>query len=565
MKMTMRTWLLPAAFSLILTLTVRVSAQDEQGGVPAPPPPNDQSDSQPQPYQPAGQVQDQGQDQGPQQDATFQTFYDALAGEGNWIQSSDFGYVWQPNVSDPDWAPYTVGHWVYTDAGWTWASDEPWGWATYHYGRWANLNGYGWCWVPGYTWGPAWVSWRYGGGYAGWAPLPPDSFYGIDYFDDGSDVSEDYHIGGDCDFFFGIGPAWYCFLPVTCMGYRHYHGYYEPRVNNYGLINRTTNVTNIYLSRSATHGRSAFGAVRVGGPSLDQVNAVAETPVTRASLAGASRPGGGGVSGHTFSVFAPRVDPGTRTTARPGNILGRIDHAPINRGNDVTQPLAVNRELAPVMPSQAQVQAARTAQSQAPADAKVVTEHSVIQPVFNAPLATMHTVPVTPSDRGGAVNQPQAVVTPQPSASPNGSVVYPQGQEDQAPSHHHVTSPGSPDYYSTPGSYYHAPQPSTSSPPRNYTPSGGTNGGSSGGYHSGGSGGNGGSYAPGGNYHGNSSPAPSYSPSGSSSGSYHSSSGGGSGGGSGGSANSHNSGSGSGGSSHGGSSGGQGNGEQQGH
>ena len=46
----------------------------------------------------------------------------------------------------------------------------------------SNLAGTGWVWVPGYTWAPAWVSWRYGDGYAGWAPLPPDSFAGIDYF-----------------------------------------------------------------------------------------------------------------------------------------------------------------------------------------------------------------------------------------------------------------------------------------------------------------------------------------------------------------------------------------------
>ena len=73
-----------------------------------------------------------------------------------------------PPSTIPAWAPYTRnGHWVYANVGWTWVSDEPWGWATYHYGRWVNLDGTGWCWVPGYTWAPAWVSWRYGGGYCG--------------------------------------------------------------------------------------------------------------------------------------------------------------------------------------------------------------------------------------------------------------------------------------------------------------------------------------------------------------------------------------------------------------
>jgi len=122
---------------------------------------------------------------------------------------------------------------------------EPWGWATYHYGRWVNLDGTGWCWVPGYTWAPAWVSWRYGDGYCGWAPLPPDSFVGIDYDGDGFAIGIVFHIGGDCDGFYGIGAGWYNFLPVSCLGYGSYHGYYRNRGDNYALINHTTNVTNI--------------------------------------------------------------------------------------------------------------------------------------------------------------------------------------------------------------------------------------------------------------------------------------------------------------------------------
>ena len=61
-------------------------------------------------------------------------------------------------------------------AGWAWASDESFGWAVYHYGRWGWSPAVGWMWVPGSIWAPAWVSWRYGGGYIGWAPLGP---YGI--------------------------------------------------------------------------------------------------------------------------------------------------------------------------------------------------------------------------------------------------------------------------------------------------------------------------------------------------------------------------------------------------
>jgi hypothetical protein len=54
---------------------------------------------------------------------SFQTFYNQLAGQGTWIQTQDYGYVWQPTESDPNWRPYTYGHWVDTDQGMTWDSD----------------------------------------------------------------------------------------------------------------------------------------------------------------------------------------------------------------------------------------------------------------------------------------------------------------------------------------------------------------------------------------------------------------------------------------------------------
>ena len=76
---------------------------------------------------------------------------------------------------EPGWRPYTDGDWVFSDDfGWTFTGDSDWAWAVYHYGRWLFDRNSGWLWVPGYTRGPAWVAWRYGGGYIGWAPLPPD-------------------------------------------------------------------------------------------------------------------------------------------------------------------------------------------------------------------------------------------------------------------------------------------------------------------------------------------------------------------------------------------------------
>jgi DNA segregation ATPase FtsK/SpoIIIE-like protein len=102
-------------------------------------------------------------------------FYDDLAPHGHWFQMENYGWVWTPRHVAATWRPYTMGHWAYSDDyGWTWVSNEDFGWATYHYGRWFFDADYGWVWVPGDQWAPAWVSWRSGGGYVGWAPMSPD-------------------------------------------------------------------------------------------------------------------------------------------------------------------------------------------------------------------------------------------------------------------------------------------------------------------------------------------------------------------------------------------------------
>jgi hypothetical protein len=96
-----------------------------------------------------------------------------LAAEGTWVSVGDYGRCWHPRGVAVDWRPYCDGQWVSTDDGWYWQSDEPWAWACYHYGTWTMDPGYGWIWVPGVDWAPAWVVWRSGGGYVGWAPCAP--------------------------------------------------------------------------------------------------------------------------------------------------------------------------------------------------------------------------------------------------------------------------------------------------------------------------------------------------------------------------------------------------------
>lgn len=106
-------------------------------------------------------------------------FYEPLSAHGQWVVVGAYGRCWRPARVEADWRPYSNGHWRRTDAGWYWASDEPWGWATYHYGRWDWNVQFGWIWVPHTQWAPAWVSWRGGAGYVGWAPLAPSVRIGI--------------------------------------------------------------------------------------------------------------------------------------------------------------------------------------------------------------------------------------------------------------------------------------------------------------------------------------------------------------------------------------------------
>lgn len=99
-------------------------------------------------------------------------FYDQLSPYGVWVDDPTVGQAFIPE--QPDFVPYTNGHWENTDVGFVWISDEPFAWATTHYGRWWFSNDYGrWVWVPDTTWGPNWVDWYDAGGDLGWAPIAP--------------------------------------------------------------------------------------------------------------------------------------------------------------------------------------------------------------------------------------------------------------------------------------------------------------------------------------------------------------------------------------------------------
>jgi hypothetical protein len=168
----------------------------------------------------------------PVEDLSYQSFYDQLSPYGSWINYPGYGYVWMPNAG-PDFRPYsTNGNWIYTDAGWTWASNYSWGWAPFHYGRWFYEAGYGWMWLPGNEWAPAWVSWRGSGDYYGWAPMGPR-------------ISTDVALNS-----YNPPPNYWNFVPRQYIGNPGWHNYNVDVNRNVTIINNTTIINNYSGDRS---------------------------------------------------------------------------------------------------------------------------------------------------------------------------------------------------------------------------------------------------------------------------------------------------------------------------
>jgi hypothetical protein len=259
-------------------------------------------------------------------DVSVDFFYDNLSG-GNWIDVEGYGYGWQPDlaVNDTNWRPYADGYWAYTDDGWTWVSYEDFGWATYHYGRWANLADYGWTWFPGedLDWGPAWVSWRTGGDYVGWAPLPPRG-PGVVY--------EGRPIGPQVDIEFDIGPEYYNFCEVRYIGEPVLRSYIAPRVQNVTYITNTVNVTNITVKNNVVYNY---------GPNYEVLSAHSNRPIQRlnierqstTNLSAAAKSGAlTKVQGNKLVVAAPPKLAKAPPTAKPSTVKTKVAQPKINRG-----------------------------------------------------------------------------------------------------------------------------------------------------------------------------------------------------------------------------------------
>lgn len=247
--------------------------------------------------------------------SSYTMFYTKLEQYGDWIETDDYGYVYRPReATSGQWRPYTNGHWIYTDAGWTWISEEPFGWATYHYGRWTRLRGVGWVWVPGDEWAPAWVSWRKGGDYVGWAPLPPEA-----QFDRRSGI----HNWSDS--YYGVGPDQYVFVPARQFGELRVDRAIVPEERNLTIVNLTTNVTNI-----------TYGSTTIvnEGPGYDELGAQSAQPIARLRLQRQMRLGDENpravVRGEVIEIPAPVIT--RQRVERPPAVKQTVRQAAIDLG-----------------------------------------------------------------------------------------------------------------------------------------------------------------------------------------------------------------------------------------
>ncbi len=122
----------------------------------------------------------------------------------------------------------------------------------------------GWVWVPGDEWAPAWVSWRKGNDYVGWAPLPPEA-----HFDRRTGIQN------WADNYYDIGPEQYCFVPTREFGAQRTEQTVVPAERNVTIVDQTTNVTNITYNNTT---------VVNDGPSYDELRTRTQQPIERLRL-----------------------------------------------------------------------------------------------------------------------------------------------------------------------------------------------------------------------------------------------------------------------------------------
>jgi hypothetical protein len=335
-------------------------------------------------------------------DISIDFFYDNLGDGGSWVEVGDYGYCWQPTVavSNRSWRPYTDGYWAYTDVGWTWVSYEDFGWATYHYGRWIRLRGRGWIWVPGREWAPAWVSWRTGGDYVGWAPLPPRRVG--EYYDHSP-------ITAQVDIDFDIGPSYYNFIDVRYIGEPVLRERVFAADQNVTYITKTVNVTNITYRDNQVYNY---------GPDYNRLSRYSTRPIQRLSLqrevnvdpieAARSR-SLMKVQGDRLVIAAPQTLQKSATTVAPKVVKEKIAQAPVERGWEGVSDQKAQAELKQKMK-------AEDSKTVPPPSVQPVREETATSPAASAPATT--TTSATPAPGGSpAATSPASASSPAVSAS----------------------------------------------------------------------------------------------------------------------------------------------------
>ena len=212
---------------------------------------------------------------------SMQTFYDELSPYGTWIQDPQYGYVWRPDVDQNEFRPYySNGRWAMTEYGNTWVSNYDWGWAPFHYGRWV-INSYRqWIWLPDTTWGPAWVDWRSGDGYYGWAPMAPAISINLSF-------GRRYSVPEFC----------WNFIPQRNIYLNVFPRYDYGRNNVY--IRNTTIINNTYVYNKRSY---------YGGPRMEDIRRATNRNVTVYRFDQSNRPGASRVGGREVSIYRPRPE-----------------------------------------------------------------------------------------------------------------------------------------------------------------------------------------------------------------------------------------------------------------
>src|SRR6187397_228477 len=215
---------------------------------------------------------------------SFQSFYDELSPYGDWISYPEYGYVWRPDNRYSDFQPYrSEGHWAWSDDGWLWVSDYEWGWAPFHYGRWVYDSYDGWLWVPDYEWAPAWVVWRGGGDYYGWAPMSPG-------------VSINLYLGNR----YNVPYNYWCFAPSRYITSPHLSKYYLDRGRNTTIINHTTIINNYSSNRGY-----------VIGPSRNEVERYTGSRISPVRIRESQRAGRTIARNNEVSIYKPYINRGS--------------------------------------------------------------------------------------------------------------------------------------------------------------------------------------------------------------------------------------------------------------